>query len=59
MCHTKNQTTFGVSFRFFASRSMVKDIKTGTYYCPMHPEVISDKAGTCPECGMNLELKKK
>ncbi len=27
-----------------------------TYYCPMHPEVISNKPGTCPKCGMDLEL---
>jgi hypothetical protein len=27
------------------------------YTCPMHPEVISDKPGTCPECGMFLEKK--
>ncbi len=26
------------------------------YQCPMHPEVISDKPGKCPKCGMNLEL---
>ncbi|UOQ50734.1 heavy metal-binding domain-containing protein [Hymenobacter cellulosivorans] len=26
-----------------------------TYSCPMHPEVISDKPGSCPKCGMNLE----
>jgi hypothetical protein len=26
------------------------------YMCPMHPEVISDKEGNCPECGMRLEL---
>ena len=24
------------------------------YTCPMHPEVISDKPGSCPKCGMNL-----
>ncbi|MDE1845889.1 MAG: heavy-metal-associated domain-containing protein [Candidatus Micrarchaeota archaeon] len=24
------------------------------YTCPMHPEVISDKPGRCPKCGMNL-----
>ncbi|MES1195885.1 MAG: heavy metal translocating P-type ATPase [Steroidobacter sp.] len=23
--------------------------------CPMHPEVISDKPGNCPKCGMALE----
>lgn len=27
------------------------------YTCPMHPEVISDKPGDCPKCGMPLELK--
>ena len=24
------------------------------YTCPMHPEVISDMPGKCPECGMKL-----
>jgi hypothetical protein len=28
------------------------------YTCPMHAEVISDKAGKCPKCGMNLIVKK-
>jgi hypothetical protein len=27
------------------------------YTCPMHPEVVSDKQGKCPKCGMNLVLK--
>jgi len=25
-----------------------------TYTCPMHPQVIQDKFGTCPVCGMDL-----
>lgn len=25
-----------------------------SYTCPMHPTVIRDKPGMCPECGMNL-----
>ncbi|MFZ1678730.1 MAG: copper-translocating P-type ATPase, partial [Saprospiraceae bacterium] len=25
-----------------------------TYTCPMHPEIIQDKSGNCPKCGMNL-----
>lgn len=29
------------------------------YTCPMHPEVTSDKPGTCPKCGMDLEEKTK
>lgn len=28
------------------------------YTCPMHPEVISDKPGKCPKCGMTLVIKK-
>lgn len=28
-----------------------------TYTCPMHPEVISDKPGRCPKCGMDLVEK--
>jgi len=27
------------------------------YTCPMHPEVISDKPGDCPKCGMHLVKK--
>ena len=26
--------------------------------CPMHPEVLQDKPGHCPKCGMNLKPKK-
>jgi Cu+-exporting ATPase len=25
------------------------------YFCPMHPEVVSDHPGSCPKCGMALE----
>jgi len=27
------------------------------WVCPMHPEIIRDEPGTCPICGMALELK--
>ena len=28
------------------------------YTCPMHSEVVSDKPGNCPKCGMALVEKK-
>lgn len=28
-----------------------------TYTCSMHPEVVSDKPGKCPKCGMDLVKK--
>lgn len=28
-----------------------------TYTCPMHPQIIRDKPGKCPICGMELEKK--
>jgi hypothetical protein len=31
--------------------SMASTVK---YTCKMHPEVISDKPGKCPKCGMDL-----
>jgi hypothetical protein len=29
-------------------------MKRQKYFCPMHPEVTSEKAGNCPKCGMRL-----
>lgn len=29
---------------------------TSTYTCPMHPEIRQQAPGTCPKCGMTLEL---
>jgi hypothetical protein len=39
--------------------SAISDSTEATYTCPMHPEVISDKQGQCPKCGMDLILKEK
>jgi hypothetical protein len=29
------------------------------YTCPMHPEIVRDKPGNCPICGMKLVPKKE
>jgi Cu(I)/Ag(I) efflux system membrane fusion protein len=29
------------------------------YTCPMHPEIVKDKPGSCPVCGMDLVKKEK
>ena len=29
----------------------------GGYTCPMHPEIVRDAPGSCPICGMALELR--
>ncbi|MEO7463421.1 MAG: heavy metal-binding domain-containing protein [Ferruginibacter sp.] len=34
-----------------------ENMSSGTYSCPMHPEVKSDKPGKCPKCGMELIKK--
>jgi Cu(I)/Ag(I) efflux system membrane fusion protein len=35
-----------------------REVRTREIYtCPMHPEIIRDKPGNCPICGMNLERK--
>ncbi len=42
----------------FLKKEKIQEEKhtTGTIYtCPMHPEVKSEKHGSCPECGMALE----
>ena len=32
----------------------IKDTTKIIYTCSMHPEIISDKSGICPKCGMDL-----
>lgn len=29
------------------------------FYCPMHPQVVQERMGTCPICGMPLAKRKK
>ncbi|WP_265517961.1 heavy metal translocating P-type ATPase [Nitratireductor luteus] len=41
---------------YLAERPAREPMPEGTKYtCPMHPEVVSDKPGDCPKCGMALE----
>lgn len=34
----------------------IKPSAAAKYFCPMDSEVVSDKPGSCPKCGMALEL---
>jgi hypothetical protein len=47
------QATTAVKVRVGAAQ------QTTLYVCPMHAELVSDKAGKCPKCGMMLEPKAK
>jgi Heavy metal binding domain len=35
-----------------------KNAQTVRYTCSMHPEVLQDKPGDCPKCGMKLVEKR-
>ena len=39
---------------FVAEMDLGGDANGGPYTCPMHPAVVSDLPGSCPDCGMKL-----
>ena len=39
----------------FKSRTPEKGSPKAEYTCPMHPQIVRDKSGNCPICGMALE----
>jgi hypothetical protein len=39
-------------------QTTTKEVAKVQYTCTMHPEVVSDKPGSCPKCGMALVEKK-
>ncbi|WP_269932728.1 heavy metal translocating P-type ATPase [Aminobacter sp. HY435] len=42
--------------KYLSGKPAVQAMPKGTQYtCPMHPEIIRDKPGSCPICGMALE----
>jgi len=54
-----------ISFVCFAQKAILhskhkteQSAKNEAYTCKMHQNVMSDKPGKCPVCGMNLEKQK-
>ncbi len=46
------------TFSFAQTETSKKPEQKRTIYtCSMHPEVVSDKEGKCPKCGMELVKK--
>jgi len=50
--------TFKVNGKTATAKFKAEKTVAKTYTCPMHAEVISDKQGKCPKCGMDLVEKK-
>ncbi|MDP2336576.1 MAG: heavy metal-binding domain-containing protein [Bacteroidota bacterium] len=48
------QNTFAQQTSEKQDTTLTVDFTKINYTCPMHSEIISDKPGTCPKCGMEL-----
>ena len=53
----KKGTTDSTQFHALDTTKLTKG--TTFYQCEMNPEITSDKPGTCPICGMDLEKVEK
>lgn len=52
-CHDKFEAD---PEKYLGDRPAPEPMPAGTQYtCPMHPEIVEDKPGDCPKCGMALE----
>ncbi|GAC1437912.1 MAG: hypothetical protein NVSMB63_00560 [Sediminibacterium sp.] len=51
-------TTFAQAGKEKMPAGKMASAAKATYTCPMHPDVVSDKPGKCPKCGMALVQKK-
>ena len=42
-----------------ASGGQMAHAHADEYFCPMHPQIVREKPGECPICGMKLEKRQK
>lgn len=58
LCSCKSKENNAASSQSEQIKKDSTDVKKAAEYtCPMHPEVVSDKPGKCPQCGMDLMIK--
>jgi len=54
-CGTHCNERFVADPARFLTRQPETQTGAGQWTCPMHPEIVQDKPGSCPICGMALE----